>query len=34
MTPEALQKVVEGPEALRSEVALAGGLVDRLAYFD
>lgn len=34
MTPEALQSVVEGPEALRSDVALAGGLVDKLAYFD
>jgi len=32
--PEELQKVVEGPEALRSEVALAGRIVDRLAYFD
>lgn len=34
LEPEQLQKVVEGPEALRSEVALAGGMVDRLAYFD
>lgn len=29
-----LQAVVDGPEALRAEVALAGGLVDRLAYLD
>jgi len=32
--PAMLQAVVEGPEALRAEVALAGGIVDRLAYFD
>ncbi|HEY5551112.1 MAG TPA: signal peptide peptidase SppA [Opitutaceae bacterium] len=34
LEPAELQNVVEGPEALRSEVALAGGMVDRLAYFD
>ncbi len=34
MEPAALQAVVEGPEALRAEVALAGGIVDRLAYLD
>jgi protease-4 len=32
--PAKLQEIVEGPEALRAEIALETGLVDRLAYFD